>query len=462
MKNKKFILFPLLAFVLSSCLFDSDDDGLSSWLSDQGMPSSYKVETLTVSDLKPTSVELRKDTLPRTAWAGGVFGANAGLSHDIVFDFALDESFLANLKVADSAKSLLFLYLQDSYYKFDYLPSHVLPIKEDVKLNVSWKISEKLNYAEYNALATLSDSAWFDELGSWKTNKKADTTISISITKKDSLLTLNLPNALVNDVRKNTGNRRLQLRLSAPEASHVFRVYGGSSSIYFPRFRMVAMENDTTFSYATYVPTRMASIVSNHEECSDCLVLHGGVSDSLLLEFSAKPIMKALSDFYGDEFPYSKDDGFDVRQAVVMAQMIFLKDDAKGESELDWPIGVKVCSFADSADTVVRRVEKYLLANTDSLDKGYPNMVFFGDDSLKLQVTAGIRDFINRAHDGRSFKMTMNLDRAYLIKGDSAYYKYDYARYDFSTIKSKPATLKLWLVSKRDGQVSKENVREEE
>ena len=67
MNKKKFILFPLLALVLSSCLFDTDDEGLSNWLSDQGMPSNYKVQMVTVNDLKPESVEVLQNTDPVSA-----------------------------------------------------------------------------------------------------------------------------------------------------------------------------------------------------------------------------------------------------------------------------------------------------------------------------------------------------------------------------------------------------------
>lgn len=140
---------------LSSCLFDTDDDGLSSWLSDQGMPSSYKVQMVTVNDLKPTSAELYKDSLPRSAGVFGTFGASAGMVHDAVFDFAVDSAFLADLKAADSAKSYLSLYLFDAVYWSKVLPSTVLPIEDEVNVNISWTLSEKLTDAELNALKRL-------------------------------------------------------------------------------------------------------------------------------------------------------------------------------------------------------------------------------------------------------------------------------------------------------------------
>lgn len=488
MKKKKFILFPLLALLLSSCLFDTDDDGLSSWLSDQGMPSNYKVQTVTVSDLKPLSAEVYSDTLPTNARITGIFGARSGVSHDLVFDFGVDSAFLARAKSADSFKSILYLYLVDSYYKSRYLPSSVLPIEEDIKLNVSWTLSDKLSNSELDDLEDVKDSVWFHELMSWKAKKSADTTVSVSIGRKDSLLTLELPlpKALGDDIRKHSGNLRLQLRLSAPEASNVFRVYGPWHSVYFPRFRLEAMNDDTTYKYASYIPVHAASIAKNQEKCSDCLVLHGGGFDSLEVEFPSKPILKALADFYGDEFPYTKGDSNDVRQAVVMAQVTFYRDDSKGENELGLPIRLYSGSFIDSAGESVYRREAYKLDRPRIYESGHPNMVFYEGDSVSLQVTAGMRDFINRASDGRSFKMMMRLGLSVLLEKDTTFLDtivaqaetirlangddvnlasgdtlqvyfpdFDYARYDFTSIKNKSATLKLWLASKRGEETDK-------
>lgn len=465
MNKKKIILFPLLAFLLSSCLFDTDDDGLSNWLSDQGMPSNYKVQTVTVSNLKPVSAEVYSNTTPTTAYATGIFGARSGMSHDLVFDFGIDSAFLARAKLADSSRSILFLYLVDSYYKSEYLPSKVLPIEEDVKLHVSWTISDKLSNRELDDLEDIEDSVWINEFDSWKSKKSADTTLTISVHKKDSLmmLALDLPKALGEDIRKRSGNRRLQLRLSAPEASNVFRVYGSWHTTNFPRFRLVAMNNDTTYQYASYIPIHAATVSKNQEKCSDCLILHGGGFDSLEVEFPSKPILKALADFYGDEFPYTKGDSNDVRQAVVVAQMSFYRDDSKGESELGLPIVVRAGSFLDSVGKAISFWESYKLDKPRILESGHPNMVFYDGDSLLLQVTTGMRDFINRASDGRPFKMMMRLERSVLLDKDTifvdnpynedtsyVFFPYsDFSRYDFTSIKNKPATLKLWLATKR-------------
>ena len=472
MNKKKFILFPLLAFVLSSCLFDTDDEGLSNWLSDQGMPSSYKVQTVTIGDLNPLSAEVYRDTLPKSAWRRGVFGAANGISYDAVFEFALDSAYLDTLTSSNSAKSYLHLSLFDSYYDDYYVPSNFFPIKEKLKFNVSWILSEKLSKSEFDTLGNASsDSAWSHELESWNAKNSADTTISVSIDKKK---------ALVDELHKSKGNRRLQLRLSAPDAKYIYRFYGAGSVAYYPQLILVGQ--DKKDFPKTYKPTRAVNIYSSHETCSDCLVMHGGGYDSLLVEFPSKPILKALSDFYGDEFPYTVGDSNDVRQAVVMAVVTFSRDDSKGSQEMKLPIFVQAGSFVDSADTSVLYWESFTAKMNKSKIElvGHPNVVFYPGDSLSLQVTYGLRDFINRASDGRTFKMVLrfnhslifdketnlyghavnetdtirlaNGDSIMVAKGDSLQViksDVDYARYDFSTIKSKPATLKLWLASKR-------------
>lgn len=481
MNKKKFLLLPLLTIFLSSCLFDTDDDGLSSWLSDQGMPNSYKVQTVTVSDLKPVSAEVSQDLRPKNAWTRGVLGAASGLSHDLVLDFPIDSANLAKLKDSDSASAFVELRLYDGFYRSSYLPSSVLPIKEDLKLNVSWVITDKLSKNELNAIPNIADSVWLDELESWKADGSQDTTVSVSIAsaKIDSTLQLAFPSDLVKELSKTSGNTRLQVRISAPEASHIYRVYGPEYFATSPLLYLEDCRSDSCY-YVSYYAKHASVISTSQEDCTDCLVLHGGIYDSLVVEFPSKQIMKALSDFYGDEFPNAIGDDGDVRQAVVMAQLTFFRDDSKGSNELGLPILVRAGAFMDSAETVVRRLETYTV-NTGKVDSlGHPNMVFYEGDSLSLQVTAGMRDFINRASDGRNFKMMMRLSSSVLLDKDTLFYdrissgadtlvtasgdtvaiadgdtvytafpNLDYARYDFSTIKSKPATLKLWLASKR-------------
>ncbi len=500
MNKKKLILFPLLAFFLSSCLFDTDDDGLSNWLSDQGLPNNYNVQEVTVNDLTPISADAFLDTAPVNAKVIGLLGARSGLSHDVVFDFAIDSALVAKIQNKDSAATFLYLHLLESFYGDKHLPSGYLPIKENLKINASWIISEKMSKNDVENLRDIKDSIWFHELESWTPQNKADTTLSVTIDMVDSvvygvsvtvlnepLVTIELPKALVNDILKKPGYRRLQLRLSVPEASNLYRFYGSANEEFQPQFHVV---EKGTLNNLTCFAAHSAELISVQEKCSDCVVLYGGdnVYDSLVVEFPSKPIMKALSDFYGDEFPYTVGDSNDVRQAVVMAELTFFRDDSKGESELGLPVMVVASSYVDSVDASVLRGERYKLNRPLINASGHPNMVFHEGDSLSLQVTIGMRNFINKASDGRTFKMAMRLAQSILLPKDSSYRYFvrqdtiykdqdkkeikliktdtipvnfpysDYARYDFTSIRNKPATLKLWLASKRGDKTAPEKL----
>ena len=265
----------------------------------------------------------------------------------------------------------------------------------------------------------------------------------------------------MDDIRKAGPACRIQIRLSAPDAKHMYRFYGSTDASYSAIFYMWTQSND---DYKVAAPFRMASVLKYNEDCGDCLVLHGGALDSLVVEFPAEDILKALSEFYGDEFPFAEGDGFDVRQAVVLAQISFARDDSGSESELGLPVQVVTGSFLDSSGTEFRKMENYKLNRPQVIESGHPNMVFFEGDSLSLQVTLGMRGFINQANEGRNFKMMLRLGYPVLQAKDSTYMNYetdegdtsyvffnysDYNRYDFTSMFNQPATLKLWLATKR-------------
>ncbi len=470
----------LVAFALSACIFESDDDGLQNWLADQGMPSSYKVQTLTVSDLTADSVKVFMDTTPLTANLRATFGRVSNLSHDLVMDYAFetpDSSFVAKFKASDTAGAVLRLHWQTDFYNSSRLSKKMAAFEEDVDVTVSWKMDRSNRPDDFlDSIADIEDSVWYEDLSHWKPSGSVDTVYKVKKVKakRDTTLFLPLPSALVKDLKKMKGATRLQLRISAPEAPREYRFWGSGTD--YPPILAVFGDSNETFMPT---PFRMASIVKNQEECPECLTLHSGVIDSLVVSLPSEPILKALADFYGDEFP-SKDEN-DVRQTVIQAQLTMPRDDSQGENQMGLPMQVIVGSFVDSTDGVVRRMESYAFDKKAVVKNGHQNLVFHKGDSLNLLLPNGFRDFINKAADGRSMKFIMRLypypflqekDSVYAIhidtyrdtsfneKGDTVYTtrkdtvnKYfdyvDYARYDFSTLVTQPMTLKLWLTSKR-------------
>ena len=465
MKKRKSVLLLFLAVVavsLTACLFDSEDSALSGWLSDQGLPDSYKVQMLTIDGLSPVSAKTYEGAKVVSASDIAVLGTQAGITRDLVLDVSFqDSAFFADLETLDSLTSFVALYVLQPFYTSEHFPKDSLPYEETLEMNVSWKVEGGKGKDFNDSIAKIADSVWYAELEEWEPDNSADTTYDISIGVSDSVVRLDLPQAIMEDIRKSGPACRLQIRLSAPNAKRMYRFYGVSDASYYAVFRMRTFSND---DYKAASPFRMANVLTYNEDCGDCLVLHGGILDSLVVEFPSKEILDALSDFYGDEFPFSEGDGYDVRQAVVLAQLTFARDDSGSESELGLPVQVVVGSFLDSSGTEFRKMENYKLNRPQVAESGHPNMVFFEGDSLSLQVTIGMRSFINRAKDGRNFKMMVRLGYPVLQAKDSTYLNYetdagdtsyvffnyyDYNRYDFTSMFNQPATLKLWLATKR-------------
>ena len=459
-KKIVFAFLLVLACVLTSCLFESSETGLESWMEEKGLPTSYLVQTVSIGDLKASSAEVFVDTLPRAANYRAVLGHASNMSHDMVFDFFFeaDTNFLKKYRSDDSAGAFLLMALEKEFYTDKAFPEDSLNVEENVNLRLSWVLAHGGKKSFKDSLNNVVDSLWYESLEDWSEVSVYDTTLKISLGQLDSALRLDMPEALVKDLKETERFTRLQLKLEAPEASRLYRFYAvGSDSD--PLLSMYAGAK-----YLTFSPSRMASIIHNEEDCRECLVLHGGVFDSLVVEIPPEAIMKALSDFYGDDFPVSSREEYDVRQNVILAELTMARDDSKGFSELGLPIQVVVGSFVDSAGTFVRKMENYRLNNEEILEIGHQNLVFHDGDSLKVQLTMGLRDFINRAQDNRSFKFMMRLGFPFLQEKDTTYTTYltdegdtvrlrlgysDYARYDFSSVLESSMTLKLWLASKR-------------
>jgi hypothetical protein len=455
------IVAVLLCAVLTSCFFESDDNGLEKWLSDQGMPSSYKVQTLNVTNLTPLSVEAHLSAFPKSADVYATLGRASNLTHDLVLDVGIlpDSDFMKSLNKSDTSGAYLAMFWQRPYYKAKQFPKDSVPKGEKLDINVSWKLELGKDEDFLDSIADIEDSVWYESLLDWEADGSEDMKVKMRVPKGDTALSLELPSALMESLKKVKGAAHLQLRLSAPKSNRIYRFFGEQTN-YPPVFTLYA----DSVNGISSKPARMANVISSEEDCTECPVLHGGVFDSLVVELPPEPILEALSEFYGDEFPYTDGDKIDVRQTVIHAELTMSRDDSKGQNELGLPIQVVVGSYVDSADLVIRRMESYRVNNDVVLDEGHQNLVFHDGDSLTVQLTNGVRDFVNKASDGRSLKFMMRIGYPFLQEKDTTYSDYrtaegdtvrlyfpyfDYARYDFSTSMDNPMSLKIWLASKR-------------
>ena len=476
-KNIAFlVLCGLCAALLTACLFDSDDSALSSWLGDQGLPDSYRVQTLTIDGLVPESATVNNGKTVFAIADRMVFGTQAGLTHDLVFDFLVDDKKLFEQTArSDSVYAYVSAVSINSFYKANEFPADSLPYKETLSLKYKWILDNGKKNSFFDSIADITHETWQNGLEEWETEESAEMDYDVVISTKDSVFRFPIPEALVEKIKVAGPICHLQLRLSAPEAKHVYRMHGvydasGNPNNNAPALHVYAV-TDTTYD-KLIVAFRVSNVITYNDECDGCLLAHGGVFDSVVVEYPSDKILEALADFYGDDFPFKEGNGYDVRQAIVLAQLTFPRDDSEGYSELGLPIQVVVGSYIDSLGTEIRRMEEYKPNRKLIAESGHPNMVFYDGDSVSLQVTYGMRDLINQAKNGRNFKMMVRLGWPVLQATDSTYRNhvvkdsttgktdtsyvfldhFDYARYDFGKSFSQPATLKLWLATKRGGE----------
>ncbi|MCQ2091373.1 MAG: hypothetical protein MJY85_01710 [Fibrobacter sp.] len=462
---KKLCFLFVFAALLTSCIFDSDDAGVSSWLSDHGLPDSYKVHVFDIENIKPSSVEFGKNVAPRLIDSMEFFlGKSAGVSYDMYMDvaFAADTTFIKSLKAADSTNTFMSFFWFWKLYNNKNFPKDSLPFKEDMNVQVSWKLefSEKKKFLD--SLSKISDSVWLASLSDWEADDSDEAVFEISMKKGDSTTFMYLPSKLTEQLSKMTYAAHLQLKLSAPKAEHLYCFFGNVSSSFAPRFNFYTVGDSVNYLKPSPPPYRAANVlVYDEDECETCL--HGGSRDSVVISIPSEQILPAIQEFY-EKYPLdNKGDGYDVRQTVVLAQLTMARDDAASSNatEFGLPIQVVVGSFVDSAGTEVRRMESYRLNKERILEDGHQNLIFHEGDSLSLQITGGLRELVNLEKD--SLKIVVKMGYPFLQEKDSTYTDYiangdtnyvfmnyfDHGRYDFSKSLENPMTLKLWMSSKR-------------
>ena len=458
-----FILLPVL--FVSACIFSSDDEAaaVSSWLSSQGMPDSYDVRVLEIESVPVVSYKSYRLDTPVTSYIYGTLGSSVSLSHDFYLDFAFnftkgDTGLVHLFQESDSSTVALRLFPMKTLYE-SAIYKDSLPLKENLNVSVSWILTPYSSKKSLDSIVDEKDSVWYKSLEEFSPAKTFDSVYAISL-RPDSAIYLSLPDSLVQSLKAVSYGGRLQIKLSAPEAKRVYRFVGHGNVSYQPTLKLSAKE------YNLYLtPFRTATLISG--EPSEDGVLYAGTTDSLIIQLDRDKILESLSEFYGDTFPWTKGNGMDVRQAVVLAEFAFEKDDSKGISEFNLPVQVVVSSFTGvGTENEERQDESYKLDKEVIVKSGHKNLVFYEGDSLHLQATYGLREFINKASDGEDLKLMLRLGYPVLEPKDTLYSNYinaegdsvrfflsyfDYAKYDFASALEKGVRLKLWLASKRGG-----------
>ncbi len=471
--KKRFLFASLVAFVATfiGCSSLDDDDeanAVASWLSAHGMPANYEVKTLEISSVPVVSMQSERSDAPTSGYTYSTFGSAMGLTRDYYMDFAFNltkgnKKFIAAFRKDTTTETSIRLFPLKYFYK-DFKDS--LPFNEDLKLEVSYKFDVCYKKSELDSIVDQKDSVWYEDIKEWKPTFTFDSTYTWNFKGDSVAMYLALPDTFTQMLRDTSlFGGRVQIRVSAPEAAHAFRFYGHGSASFTPSIRIRTGISDEGKDSSYYLTPFRSAFTAEGEQASET-VLYGGTRDSLTIELDGAKIMDALAEFYGDEFPWNKGNGMDVRQAVVLAQFSVPKDDSNGESELGLPIQVVASSFDNAYDSTEKRITESYKLNYEAIkETGHPNLIFYDNsDSLTIQVTYGMRDFINRGSELENFKFMLRLGYPVLApqdtvygdyinsKGDTIYFffdHFDFAKYDLAPALENGVNMKLWLLSKR-------------
>jgi len=175
---------------------------------------------------------------------------------------------------------------------------------------------------------------------------------------------------------------------------------------------------------------RVAQITKISNECEQCL--YAGVRESLSVVFEI-----------------NKEDKIRIAgKPVVFAELVLPKSSEVTGSELGRPVPVVVSNNGNS--------EAYRVNALDVIEHGHPNLVFWKSDSLRLQVTTSIRNYVNAANlQEDTLEYTLRLGPPMLMPEFPSFSnsrnnrvfsdRSAFARYDFSSAFAEPVKLRLWF-----------------
>jgi len=286
-------------------------------------------------------------------------------------------------------------------------------VPEDYKKNIDAKfywLWEKGNETKH-------DTTWL------KFQDPFEDSASISINWEPSetrdMFSISLPDAFIDDFshRKASsgGILRLLVGIKALSNDNILR-FAPPTMLDIPSILRVAQK--------TYI-----------KECGN-LCLYSGVRESLnvVFEISNKDTIKA-------------------DKTVVFAQLILPKSSNNTVNELGYPLPVYVYDNGN--------LESYAVDTAFVKDYGHPNLVFWESDTLKLQVTKNLRNYVNTSKNATdlpdTFGFTLKLGTPMLNPTSLYFYnssysgtdkvfsdRPEYSSYNFSTV-FKGTKLKLRL-----------------
>jgi hypothetical protein len=403
----RFLLIPLLCLIFAAC--SSDDSAIQDWFKDQGIATSYGKDSTVIEVLiKDATIDFDSSARMVSLYEAAVLGNVNGVEQMLYF----------GLEVLDALSSVWKLRTDSIFYK-DIYSGKVPDEQKVINADFCWFI-EGENKTQSDSLWLLLQNASSMECKpienfEWKAGTSQDT-FEVSLPKEF----LDLRRSAFADTLRLLASIKLRtdntvLRIAPPSKADI------------PGLRV---------AQSGLLRVAQKTIISD-EECNLCL--HSGVRESLSVAFEIQ-----------NEEDKTKMQG----KTVVFAELVVPKTSDTTGSELGLPVPVLVSGEGYRVHTDY--VEKY----------GHPNLVFWEGDSLKLQVTNGMRNYaISDSLPEDSLNFTLRLDfpmlnprsptfcNSYYYYCSEKYFAYGhaYARYNFSSLgEGKTAKLKLWFTDYGD------------
>ena len=429
----------LLGLILSSlgvlsCVF-SDSGDSSSWFKANGVPSTTRVVALSLDSVAPVSARTGLDSLPYQAQTTGSLGQTNGTRQELFLTMMVTDTVAHKwLDSVSGSWSALQLALDSGFYAAGYT-GHALPLTDEVVARFSWKIMSDMTITQKDSVLNTLDSNWWKVLREqvrgnvqWDT---ASASYSLNLTTVKAPIRLRFPEALQTALQGASGMFHLQLRVTLQSASRVYRVNGPNSHLdVTPQLLFVRPIVDTTGanpdSTKTYVAladstlskVRMAQVGFITETCSDCLVLHGGMRESLLVEIPGPLVWEALKQKLGDSLLQhpGQTDSLYLDQFVLMASIDIPSDTGSTGSEMGYPVPVlaysPLAAQPQSGTLAAVVTETRIIDTAEVLATGHSNLLYYpAHDTLQIQVTQGFRHWLEAARMGTPLRTSLRLGR---------------------------------------------------
>lgn len=490
LKNRSFLAGTIVAILgVFSCVFDDTDDA-SAWMSKSGIPSSTQIQTISIDGVKPDSVWIVRDTLVSLNEGTLTLGEGNGTRHELFLDllsWGSDSSAMDWFLAGDSSWVSLFLAFDSAFYA--KMPQgDSLPLSENVTARFSWKLYSAMDDDKTDSLVLSTedmDSLALSLLAGTEDWDTASMSLPVPLQHRNTSLSITLPSAMQEAFRAaSKGNFYLQAKVRFEQADRIYRLAGSDAKeSRRPHLQFRRTIEDSTEMYeglddSTGYYARYFQIGYVNELSSSHVILHGGVPESLYVDFPEDMVFASLQAQLQDSLILRKDqkDSLLTDRFVLLASMDIQSETSDAPSELGYPLVVYSYSVVDTLDAagVIGFTEEYnsnnspmtMVDSANIANSGRSNTIFWdGRDTLQLQITKALRYWLQSHLYGARLRAKMSISSSPLLNPKSYstadYLDADsntvevvsgykaYSRWDLGTPESLSFRLRLWLTEKR-------------